>query len=145
MNKEMRTKKSLLMMAAGLAICLVAMFAMAGCGSQSEEAAPPEETTVAEETTAAPEETTAAPEETTAVEETAAQKEIGEKKALKIARKDAGVSKSDIAYSNAHLDMDDGRTVYEVEFQAGEIEYSYDIDAYTGEILDRDQDSIYDD
>ena len=138
MNKEMRTKKSLLMMAAGLAICLVAMFAMAGCGSQSEEAAPPEETTVAEETTAAPE-------ETTAVEETAAQKEIGEKKALKIARKDAGVSKSDIAYSNAHLDMDDGRTVYEVEFQAGEIEYSYDIDAYTGEILERDQDSIYDD
>ena len=134
----MRTKKSLLMMAAGLAICLVAMFSMAGCGSQSEEAAPPEETTVVEETTAAPE-------ETTAVEETAAQKEIGEKKALKIARKDAGVSKADIAYSNAHLDMDDGRTVYEVEFQAGEIEYSYDIDAYTGEILDRDQDSIYDD
>ena len=138
MNKEMRTKRSLLMMAAGLAICLVAMFSMAGCGSQSEEAAPPEETTVVEETTAAPE-------ETTAVEETAAQKEIGEKKALKIARKDAGVSKSDIAYSNAHLDMDDGRTVYEVEFQAGEIEYSYDIDAYTGEILERDQDSIYDD
>ena len=144
MNKEMRTKKSLLMMAAGLAICLVAMFSMAGCGSQSEEAAPPEETTVAEETTVV-EETTAAPEETTAVEETAAQKEIGEKKALKIARKDAGVSKADIAYSNAHLDMDDGRTAYEVEFQAGEIEYSYDIDAYTGEILDRDQDSIYDD
>lgn len=33
------------------------------------------------------------------------------------------------------LDHDDGRAKYEVEWHVGQVEYSCDVDAYTGEIL----------
>lgn len=130
----MKHKKSLMLTIAGIAICLLTAIGMAGCGS-SEEAAAPEETTQA-----AVEETTV--EETTAAETTQApeQTEIGEDKALKIALKDAGLSKKDVDYSNSHLDYDDGITKYEVQFRQGTKEYEYDIDAYTGAILDKDID-----
>ena len=41
------------------------------------------------------------------------------------------------------LDDDDGRRYYEVEFEVGDTEYEYDIEAYTGKILDYEID--YDD
>ena len=42
------------------------------------------------------------------------------------------------------LDRDDGRLVYEVEVYSGTTEYDFEIDAYTGDVLSRDMDSIYD-
>ena len=108
---------------AGLAVCLVAAIGMTGCGSQSEEAVP-EETTAVEETT-------------TAAQTEAQGEEIGEDAALEIALKDAGLTKDAVDYSNSHLDYDDGRTEYEVEFRQGNTEYDYTIEAYTGEILER--------
>ena len=77
--------------------------------------------------------------------EVQAKKKIGKKKAKKIALKDAGLKKSEVSYLNVSLDYeDDYRTdIYEVEFQKDRTEYSYDIDAYTGKILDKDMD--YDD
>ena len=36
--------------------------------------------------------------------------------------------------------MDDGWVVYDVELRDGWMEYSYEIDAYTGTILSRDVD-----
>ena len=37
-------------------------------------------------------------------------------------------------YKRQELDRDDGRTVYEVEFRSGRVEYSYDINASTGAV-----------
>lgn len=112
--------------AAGLAVCLVAAIGMTGCGSQSEEAVPEETTAVEETTTVAQTEAPASQGD-----------EIGEEAALEIALKDAGLTKDEVDYSNSHLDYDDGRTEYEVEFRQGNTEYDYTIEAYTGEILER--------
>ena len=38
------------------------------------------------------------------------------------------------------LDRDDGRTVYEIEFKSGRYEYSYEIDAVSGTVLDSEKD-----
>lgn len=64
--------------------------------------------------------------------------------ALAIVLKDAGVNRADVIDLEVELDRDDGFTVYEVEFETykngAEIEYEYDIDAYTGEILKKEID-----
>ena len=67
--------------------------------------------------------------------------EIGEDAALEIAFKDAGLSESDVERIKCELDYDDGRTEYEVEFIQGTTEYEYTIDAFSGEILERDIDN----
>ena len=68
---------------------------------------------------------------------------IGEAKAKEIALKHAGLKESDVKFVRVHLDMDDGREEYEVEFYSGTVEYDYDIDAKTGEIRSYDQDAEY--
>ena len=38
--------------------------------------------------------------------------------------------------SSAHIpDVENGKTVYEVEFESGLYDYEYDIDAVTGKVL----------
>ena len=69
--------------------------------------------------------------------------DIGQTKAESIALNDAGVSKSDTVFLRTWRDWDDGRVIYEVEFYAGNTEYDYEIDAYTGAILSRDYDAEY--
>ena len=54
----------------------------------------------------------------------------------------SGASDANIRY--ARLDRDDGRTIYEVKIIYGTREYEFEIDAYTGTVLSRDVDSIYD-
>lgn len=61
---------------------------------------------------------------------------IGEEKAKKIALEDAGFDEDEVTYLYAKFDNDDKGPEYEVEFFQGEMEYEYDIDAVTGEILD---------
>lgn len=65
---------------------------------------------------------------------------ISKEKALDIALKDAGFTKDDISYSVVEQDYEDGRQVYEVEFQKGQKEYTYDIGVKSGKIFDRDVD-----
>lgn len=65
-------------------------------------------------------------------------KYIGIDKAKTIAVNHAGLSISDITFSKAKLDTDDGKTVYEIEFYKGGIEYEYEIDASSGKILEYD-------
>lgn len=61
---------------------------------------------------------------------------IGAKKAKRIALKHAGVSKKACRELEAELDFDKDEPVhYDVEFKVGSLEYEYDIDAITGEIL----------
>ncbi len=64
--------------------------------------------------------------------------DIDEEKAFEIALEHANVSASDISRKEVHPDYDDvyGREIYEVEFHVGQMEYNYDIDAETGEILE---------
>lgn len=65
---------------------------------------------------------------------------ISRQEAINIALKHAGVTESQIRLDKAELDHDDGRVIYEVEFDVGNYEYEYDIDAVNGTILKVDID-----
>lgn len=60
---------------------------------------------------------------------------IGSEKAQQIALENAGLSADSVTFIRTHLDYDDGRAEYEVEFYQGNVEYDYDIDAVSGTIL----------
>ncbi len=60
---------------------------------------------------------------------------IGVQRAEDIAFKHAGVSRSQVHDLDTELDSDDGQKYYEVEFEVGDTEYDYEIDAYSGKIL----------
>lgn len=62
-------------------------------------------------------------------------KDIGITGAKRIALKHAGVS-GEVHYTKAKLEKDDGVSVYEIEFFQGQMEYSYEILAADGRILD---------
>ena len=61
--------------------------------------------------------------------------DIGLDQAKSIAVVHAGFDVSDVLFSKAELDYDDGYTVYEIEFRKNGLEYEYEINALTGEIL----------
>ena len=142
----LKKSKLYVILVACLILCMTISVFLTGCGSSSQEQ--PAEPAPAEEPAAEPEEPAATePEEPAATEPAAEeQKEIGDDKALEIAFKDSGVKKADANNITVHLDVDDGRTEYDVEFHVGTTEYSYNIDAYTGDILEKDIDKDdYDD
>ena len=56
--------------------------------------------------------------------------------AIQIAVDAAKVNRSDIWDLSCELEEDDGVMIYQVEFEHGQYEYEYDIDAKTGKILD---------
>ena len=60
---------------------------------------------------------------------------IGEEAAKQAALAHAGVAESDITRYEIELDMERGVMVYDVEFDASGIEYDYDINAQTGEVV----------
>ena len=60
---------------------------------------------------------------------------IGNDAALSAALKAAGLSKDQVKNIEIELDYEHGVMVYEVEFDRGFDEYSYDIDAKTGEVV----------
>lgn len=64
----------------------------------------------------------------------AAGEDIGVEKAKEIALEKAGVKAEDTLFINAHLDRDDGRVEYDIEFQSGHTEYEVSVDAVTGAI-----------
>ena len=61
-------------------------------------------------------------------------------KAKEIALKHAGLTSSQVSFKRTELDYDDGIQKYEVEFYYNNKEYSYEIDANTGNILSYEQD-----
>lgn len=65
---------------------------------------------------------------------------IGVDSAKSIAVGHAGFDISDVTFSKAKLEKDDGQTVYEVEFYKDGIEYEYTINAVNGSILEYDVD-----
>lgn len=60
---------------------------------------------------------------------------IGNDAALSAALTHAGLSSNDVRGIEVELDYEYGRMVYEVEFDSGNTEYEYDVDAVSGEII----------
>lgn len=60
--------------------------------------------------------------------------------AKQIALDHAGVAEADVYGLEMELDRDHGRTIYEFSWEANFVEYDYEIDADTGEILRFEQD-----
>ena len=69
-----------------------------------------------------------------------AQYYIGEDSAKAKALSHAGLSESDVRFIKVKLDRGDGTVHYDVEFYSGSTEYDYEIDAYSGAILEYDAD-----
>ena len=103
-----------------------------GCAG-TESAQPVQESAAPAAESAAP-----ASAETTAPEPAAAS--IDEEQAKAIALKDAGVSEDDVTFMQVQADFENGVSVFDVEFIAGDTEYDYEIDAATGEIRSKDRD-----
>lgn len=61
---------------------------------------------------------------------------LTEEQAREKALAHAGLSGGAVTFTGAGLDFEDGRKVYELEFRTDTyVEYEYEIDAYTGEVI----------
>ena len=65
---------------------------------------------------------------------------LAEAEAKAIALEHAGIAEANARFHKVHLDTDDGRREYDIEFRVGNVEYEYEIDAQSGRILDFDKD-----
>ncbi len=65
---------------------------------------------------------------------------ITREEAKQIAFAHAGTTGSNIRDLEIEFDHDDGRAIYEIEWEVGNKEYEYEIDAITGQIIDFDID-----
>ena len=160
LKKGRGTMKNAKILACLAAAALAATFALAACSGQSSAPAPADKGSepaaaapAAPETTsepaAAPAESAAAPAEPAATSEPAAapadataapaqpaaDARIGDEAAIEIALQDAGFTQADVVDLSCELDLDDAIVHYDVDFKQGGMEYDYDIDAATGEIL----------
>ena len=66
---------------------------------------------------------------------------INEADAKKIVLENANISENEVSFLRVHLDREDGRNVYDIEFLSGTTEYDYEIDASTGYIVAYDSDA----
>lgn len=66
---------------------------------------------------------------------------IGVEAAKAAAYAHAGVSEADVLFVETDFDSEHGVMVYEVEFYAGNVEYEYDINALTGEVVKYEQEN----
>ena len=69
---------------------------------------------------------------------------ISEEQARQAALSHAGLTADQVTFVRSHLDRDDGRLTYDVEFYTTDYkEYDYEIDANTGAVLSYDYDAEY--
>ena len=73
----------------------------------------------------------------------AEQKTITQEEALKIALDYAGLKEDQITLTRTHKDRDDGRQIWDIEFYCNGVEYDFNVDMLSGQILEADQDSKY--
>src|SRR5699024_12820759 len=69
--------------------------------------------------------------------------QISKEEAIDIAVNHAGVTRAQVTFDDVELDEEDGHLIWEIEFDSGNWEFEYDIDALTKDILDFEKD--YDD
>ncbi len=67
---------------------------------------------------------------------------IGAQAALEAALADAELTVDDLVFKRVRISREDGKMVYEVEFATETIEFEYELDAATGEILDSEQEEF---
>lgn len=60
--------------------------------------------------------------------------------AKKTALDHAGLSENEVKFSSAKLENDDGKNIYDIEFYKDNVEYEYEINAVTNEIIDSEID-----
>ena len=65
---------------------------------------------------------------------------IGEDAAKAAALQRAGLTEDQVRWEKCELDEDGGRFSYELEFSSGQHEYECEVEAFTGEILNFEQD-----
>lgn len=66
---------------------------------------------------------------------------IAETEAKTVALNNAGFAEEEVQFAHVKLELDDGKWKYDVEFHKDNMEYDYDIDALTGEVLSFDHDA----
>ena len=69
---------------------------------------------------------------------------IDRTEAKKAALDTLGVNAADVLHLKTDLEKDDGYTYYEVSFTYDKQEYDYYVDAYTGEVLSFEKESVFD-
>lgn len=70
--------------------------------------------------------------------------QISEQKAKETALEHANLEEKDVTMLRVQYDFDDGIKKYEVEFDNGGYEYSYEINAESGEIIQNEREPIND-
>ncbi len=126
-----------------LGTMLLGVLLLAGCGSdqsRSLDISQEADSAVVEEDTQAV--TTEAGDKSEDV--TAANVAVTEADAKKTALKDAQLKESEVEFTKVALETDDDVQKYEIEFVKDGVEYSYDIDAGSGDILSKEQDQADD-
>ena len=61
-------------------------------------------------------------------------------KAKEISLKHANLKDNQVVFDKTEMDYDNGVQIYDIEFHYNNIEYNYEIDANTGNILSYSQD-----
>lgn len=56
---------------------------------------------------------------------------------------DAGITATDASFTKEKMDKDDGRYIYEIDFATANTRYDYEIDAATGDVVDKDVETIH--
>lgn len=75
----------------------------------------------------------------TAAPTPAAPEPITVEQAKAIALANTGLNAGDVVFEKAKIERDDGRLIYDIEFYvAGQTEYDFELDAYTGAVLEQD-------
>ena len=121
-----------------LAVLMSIMAIMAGCGEKDKTSSDlSSDTTQLSESLADTSVTEQSESTTTSQIEIAS---ISEDDAKKIALKDANVSESEVNGIRINQKIDDGISLYEVDFYAGNKEYEYEISAQDGSIRSKDTD-----
>ncbi|MDV5977420.1 UNVERIFIED_CONTAM: PepSY domain-containing protein [Streptococcus canis] len=69
---------------------------------------------------------------------------LSEDKAKSIAFKDASIAEADTQMVTVSQENEDGKVVYDIEFHHKDQEYSYTIDANTGDIVEKSSEPIDD-
>ena len=64
---------------------------------------------------------------------------IGREEAKNIALTDAGLTENDVFFIDVELEIENGKTFYEVDFDNNRLEYDYKIDAFDKTILSKKQ------
>lgn len=57
---------------------------------------------------------------------------------------EAGLTEDAVTFVKTSLDYDDGRRIYDIEFVSNDVEYSFEISADDGSIIEYSQESVYD-